>query len=70
MVEQMRLERKIQFDAFEWVPSIPLGRHMPSAAWSNALSSPAERPRTGVLECQQILAASSSRRSEKDWRAA
>jgi peptide/nickel transport system substrate-binding protein len=36
--EQTRLEREIQLAAFESVPFIPLGRYMPTAAWSSALS--------------------------------
>jgi peptide/nickel transport system substrate-binding protein len=42
--EQTRLEREIQLAAFESVPFIPLGRYMPSAAWSTALSHPLKGP--------------------------
>jgi peptide/nickel transport system substrate-binding protein len=42
--EQTRLEREIQLAAFESVPFIPLGRYMPNAAWSSALSHPLKGP--------------------------
>jgi peptide/nickel transport system substrate-binding protein len=42
--EQTRLEREIQLAALESVPFIPLGRYMPSAAWSSALSHPLKGP--------------------------
>jgi peptide/nickel transport system substrate-binding protein len=42
--EQTRLEREVQLAAFESVPFIPLGRYMPSAAWSSALSHPLKGP--------------------------
>jgi peptide/nickel transport system substrate-binding protein len=42
--ERTRLEREIQLAAFESVPFIPLGRYMPSAAWSSALSHPLKGP--------------------------
>jgi len=42
--ERTRLEREIQLAAFESVPFIPLGRYMPKAAWSKALSAPLKGP--------------------------
>jgi peptide/nickel transport system substrate-binding protein len=42
--EKTRLERKIQLAAYESVPFIPLGRYMPTAAWSTALSHPLKGP--------------------------
>jgi peptide/nickel transport system substrate-binding protein len=42
--EKTRLERDIQLAAFESVPFIPLGRYMPKAAWSTALSAPLKGP--------------------------
>ena len=42
--EQTRLEREIQMTAFQEVPFIPLGRYMPRAAWSKAMSPPLKGP--------------------------
>jgi peptide/nickel transport system substrate-binding protein len=42
--EQTRLEREIQLAAYEFVPFIPLGRYMPTAAWSSTLSHPLKGP--------------------------
>lgn len=42
--EKTKPEREIQLAAFGSVPFIPLGRHMPRAAWSKAISNPLKGP--------------------------
>ena len=42
--EKTALEREIQLAAFESVPFIPLGRYMPSVAWSTGISNPLKGP--------------------------
>jgi peptide/nickel transport system substrate-binding protein len=42
--EQTRLEREIQTMAYREVPFVPLGRYMPNAAWTKAISAPLKGP--------------------------
>ncbi len=42
--EQARLEREIQLIAIDQVPFIPLGRYLPTVAWSRSLSDPGMGP--------------------------
>ena len=42
--EQTRLERKIQLIAIDQVPFIPLGRYLPTVAWSKSISDPGKGP--------------------------
>jgi peptide/nickel transport system substrate-binding protein len=42
--EQTALERKIQLIAIDRVPFIPLGRYLPTVAWSTRLSAPGKGP--------------------------
>ena len=42
--EQTRLERQIQLIAIDQVPFIPLGRYLPTIAWSTSISDPGKGP--------------------------
>ncbi len=42
--EQTALERKIQLIAIDTVPFIPLGRYLPTTAWSKGISNPGKGP--------------------------
>jgi peptide/nickel transport system substrate-binding protein len=42
--EQARLEKQIQLIAVDQVPFIPLGRYLPTIAWSRSISDPGKGP--------------------------
>jgi peptide/nickel transport system substrate-binding protein len=42
--EQTRLERQIQLIAIDQVPFIPLGRYLPTIAWSKSITDPGKGP--------------------------
>jgi len=42
--EQTRLERRIQLIAIDQVPFIPLGRYLPTIAWSKSITDPGKGP--------------------------
>jgi len=40
----VKLERQIQLIAIDQVPFVPLGRYLPTIAWSKGISDPGKGP--------------------------